>query len=96
MSPNAIWLLRASAKRLLVREEDKSGMAVPASGRAADKKRDYPPHVAVLGWILFAWAAEPFFTLITTFVFAPFFATHVASDPPSASRCGALPPPPQA
>jgi len=56
-------------------------MAVPASGRAADKKRDYPPHVAVLGWILFAWAAEPFFTLITTFVFAPFFATHVASDP---------------
>jgi UMF1 family MFS transporter len=33
--------------------------------------------------MLFAWAAEPYFTLITTFVFAPYFATHVASDPAS-------------
>ena len=33
--------------------------------------------------MLFAWAAEPFFTLITTFVFAPYFATHVAVDPAS-------------
>lgn len=33
--------------------------------------------------MLFAWAAEPFFTLITTFVFAPYFATHVAADPAS-------------
>jgi len=29
---------------------------------------------------LFDWAAQPYFTLITTFVFAPYFATHVASD----------------
>jgi UMF1 family MFS transporter len=33
--------------------------------------------------MLFAWATEPFFTLITTFVFAPYFATHVATDPAS-------------
>ena len=33
--------------------------------------------------MFFAWATEPFFTLITTFVFAPYFATHVAADPAS-------------
>src|ERR1700746_1272299 len=41
----------------------------------------YAPRAAVISWIFFAWAAEPFFTLITTFVFAPYFAAHVASDP---------------
>jgi MFS transporter, UMF1 family len=46
-------------------------------------QRTYPPPAAVVSWIFFAWAAEPFFTLITTFVFAPYFATHVASDPAS-------------
>ena len=40
----------------------------------------YPPRAAVVSWIFFAWAAEPFFTLVTTFVFAPYFVTHVASD----------------
>jgi UMF1 family MFS transporter len=43
----------------------------------------YPPRSAVLGWMLFDWAAQPYFTLITTFVFAPYFATHVAADPAS-------------
>ena len=46
-------------------------------------QQTYPPRSAVISWIFFAWAAEPFFTLITTFVFAPYFATHVASDPAS-------------
>ena len=41
----------------------------------------YPPRAAVTGWILFGWAAEPFFTLVTTFVFAPYFATQIAPDP---------------
>src|SRR5215471_5637562 len=44
-------------------------------------QQKYPPRAAVISWIFFAWAAEPFFTLITTFVFAPYFATHVATDP---------------
>lgn len=47
----------------------------------SDVQQKYPPRVAVISWIFFAWAAEPFFTLITTFVFAPYFATHVAADP---------------
>ena len=59
-------------------------MAVMASGaQIVDLQRDYPPRAAVVSWIFFAWAAEPFFTLITTFVFAPYFATHVAADPAS-------------
>src|SRR5208337_5257009 len=49
----------------------------------ADLQQKYPPRAAVISWIFFAWAAEPYFTLITTFVFAPYFATHVAADPAS-------------
>ena len=45
--------------------------------------KTYPPRAAVVSWIFFDWAAQPYFTLITTFVFAPYFATHVASDPAS-------------
>src|SRR6266436_5507648 len=46
-------------------------------------QRTYPPRSAVVSWIFFDWAAQPYFTLITTFVFAPYFATHVAPDPAS-------------
>jgi UMF1 family MFS transporter len=57
-------------------------MAVTALSDApiAGLQQEYPPRSAVISWIFFDWAAQPFFTLITTFVFAPYFATHVASD----------------
>jgi UMF1 family MFS transporter len=56
-------------------------MAVIASdARIADMREEYPPRAAVISWIFFDWAAQPYFTLITTFVFAPYFATHVAPD----------------
>src|SRR3954462_1040074 len=42
--------------------------------------RTYPGRAAVVSWIFFDWAAQPYFTLITTFVFAPYFAAHVAPD----------------
>src|SRR5216683_1952646 len=48
-----------------------------------DTQPIYPRRAAVISWIFFDWAAQPYFTLITTFVFAPYFATHVASDPAS-------------
>jgi UMF1 family MFS transporter len=35
----------------------------------------------IVGWVLFDWAAQPFFTLIITFVYAPYFASAIASDP---------------
>ncbi len=45
---------------------------------------DAPAHFArrpVVGWVLFDWAAQPFFTLLTTFIYAPYFVSAVASDP---------------
>src|SRR5437879_9078472 len=59
-------------------------MAIIASDtRIAGMQQAYPPRAAVISWIFFDWAAQPYFTLITTFVFAPYFVTHVASDPAS-------------
>jgi UMF1 family MFS transporter len=49
----------------------------------ASAAEGYPPRSAVAGWLLFDWAAQPYHTLITTFVFAPYFATYVAADPAS-------------
>ena len=37
--------------------------------------------MGILGWMLFDWAAQPYHTLLTTFVFARYFATEVAPDP---------------
>ncbi len=52
-----------------------------ASGAGAVS--EYPPRSAVVGWMLFDWAAQPYFTLITTFIFAPYFANVIAADPAS-------------
>ncbi len=35
---------------------------------------------AIAGWVLFDWACQPFFTLIITFVYAPYFASAVVGD----------------
>src|SRR6202047_4035351 len=81
---NAIWLSMRRAKSLLVMGRDISGMAVAVLvPRIHGILLPTPPRSAVISWIFFAWAAEPFFTLITTFVFAPYFASHVAADPAS-------------
>lgn len=50
---------------------------------ATEPAKGYPPRSAIVGWLLFDWAAQPYFTLITTFVFAPYFATYIAPDPVS-------------
>src|SRR6267154_4634207 len=49
----------------------------------ADIAKKYPRRAAVISWIFFDWAAQPYFTLITTFVFAPYFAGFVAPNPAS-------------
>src|ERR1700710_2877084 len=59
-------------------------MAVIASEAiGGDIPQQYPRRSAVISWIFFDWAAQPYFTLITTFVFAPYFASFVAPDPAS-------------
>src|SRR5690348_11073668 len=57
-------------------------MAISDAGNA-DLPQAYPGRAAVVSWIFFDWAAQPYFTLITTFVFAPYFAGFVAPDPAS-------------
>lgn len=40
-----------------------------------------PARRALVGWALFDCAVHPFFVLVTTFVFAPYFAAVLAPDP---------------
>jgi UMF1 family MFS transporter len=47
-----------------------------------------PGRRAVVAWGFFDWAAQPFFTLITTFVFAPYFASALADNPQKAKAFG--------
>ncbi|MDI7863070.1 MFS transporter [Rhizobiaceae bacterium n13] len=42
------------------------------------------PRRGIWGWMLFDWAAQPFFTVVTTFVFGPYFVSRLTSDPVSA------------
>lgn len=46
---------------------------------------DTPPQPVskkgVWAWIFYDWAAQPFFTLILTFVFGPYFVTKLAATP---------------
>jgi UMF1 family MFS transporter len=36
--------------------------------------------LGIWGWVMFDWACQPFFTLVTTFVYAPYFAAAVVGD----------------
>ncbi|AWM04302.1 MFS transporter [Bradyrhizobium amphicarpaeae] len=54
---------------------------IAPDARMGGVPRTYPPRAAVVSWIFFDWAAQPYFTLITTFVFAPYFATSIAPNP---------------
>src|SRR3954447_5258419 len=59
----------------------RKSMTAAASKERIAGMQSWPPRSAVIAWIFFDWAAQPYFTLITTFVFAAYFATHVASNP---------------
>lgn len=39
------------------------------------------PRRGIWGWMLFDWAAQPFFTVVTTFIFGPYFVSRMANDP---------------
>ncbi len=50
-----------------------------------DVKTEKPvPARGVLGWMLFDWAAQPFFTVVTTFIFGPYFVSRLTEDAVSA------------
>ncbi len=35
----------------------------------------------IWGWMMFDWAAQPFFTVVTTFIFGPYVASRMIADP---------------
>jgi UMF1 family MFS transporter len=37
--------------------------------------------LGITGWMLFDWAAQPFFTVITTFIFGPYLVSRLTNDP---------------
>ena len=43
-----------------------------------------------VSWALFDWANQPFFTIITTFIFAPYFANVLVGDPVKGQSAWAL------
>ncbi|KWT70970.1 membrane protein [Hyphomicrobium sulfonivorans] len=54
-------------------------MATPQTGATATARA---PLRARISWMLFDWSVQPFYTLILTFLFAPYFANVVVGDGP--------------
>ncbi|MDK1491056.1 MFS transporter [Sinorhizobium sp. 7-81] len=48
---------------------------------AEAREQPRTPRLGIAGWMLFDWAAQPFFTVITTFIFAPYFVSRLSADP---------------
>ncbi|MGW6778757.1 MFS transporter [Brucella pseudogrignonensis] len=44
----------------------------------ANKEGGYAARRGVWGWIFFDWAAQPFFTVVITFIFGPYFISRMA------------------
>lgn len=57
-----------------------------AAGAAASEAVPLAPKRARVSWMLFDWAAQPYYTLVQTFLFAPYFANAVVSN----AACGSL------
>ncbi len=56
-------------------------MSVTSEGQQEAPPIAYSSRRGVISWMFFDWAAQPYFTLIITFIFAPYFASFVAPDP---------------
>ncbi|ODS01142.1 MFS transporter [Methyloceanibacter methanicus] len=55
----------------------------PSLGRPSGK-------AGLVGWALFDWATQPYYTLVVTFLFAPYFVNGFMSDPPHAQSLWAF------
>ncbi len=55
-------------------------MSSEASGAGEEAVTTYASKKGIWGWMFFDWAAQPFHTLLITFVFARYFATEVAPN----------------
>ena len=48
---------------------------------AATRTTERAPLRALVSWTLYDFASQPYYTLVLTFLFAPYFASHVVGDP---------------
>lgn len=55
--------------------------ASPSAASAGHAAIERASSVAIGSWALLEWAGQPFYTLITTFLFAPYFANVFIGDP---------------
>ena len=45
-----------------------------------DSRQDTATRRGIWGWMMFDWAAQPFFTVVTTFIFGPYFISRMVLD----------------
>jgi len=57
--------------------------AGPRKQRSTSEAKSAAPagFLTLAGWVLFDWATQPFYTLVVTFLFAPFFVNGFIDDP---------------
>ena len=57
--------------------------AGPRKGKAGVRGKAAEPAgpLALTGWVLFDWATQPFYTLVVTFLFGPYFVNGFLRDP---------------
>src|SRR5215510_7240813 len=56
-------------------------MARPEQQSAGRATSRVTGKLALFGWVLFDWATQPFYTLVVTFLFAPYFVNGFMDDP---------------
>lgn len=55
--------------------------AAQATASEAPAGTDKVGRLGIFSWVLYDWAAQPFYALVTTFLFAPYFANTFVGDP---------------
>ena len=50
-------------------------------GSVKGKAAEHAGPLALTGWVLFDWATQPFYTLVVTFLFGPYFVNGFIGDP---------------
>ena len=57
--------------------------AGPRKGKGSVRGKAVEPAgpLALTGWVLFDWATQPFYTLVVTFLFGPYFVNGFIGDP---------------
>src|SRR5262245_37622608 len=53
----------------------------PVTIHSVSRERSEASKLGQFSWALFDWANQPFFTIVTTFIFAPYFANVMVGDP---------------